>query len=99
MKTERLTLHLNIEDGLYLVDAATQLIVGSTVDGEFTDAENQYHAEIIWRAVNSHDALLEAAKDALAVIKRLADEEGRFFDDRDMEMGLEGKLEQAIKLG
>ncbi len=50
----------------------------------------------IVRAVNSHEALLAVAKDSLAIIKRLADKNGMFFDDRDNQMGLEGKLIQAI---
>ncbi len=57
---------------------------------------NRKDGDLIFRAVNSHEALLEIAKDSLAIIKRLADKNGMFFDDRDNQMGLEGKLIQAI---
>jgi hypothetical protein len=39
--------------------------------------------------------MLEALKDAQAVIRQLA-EEGRFFDDQNRQQGLEGKINQAM---
>ncbi len=59
------------------------------------DAMNEKDANLIVRAVNSHDALLDALKDAQAVIKQLASE-GRFFDDRNRSIGLEGKIDSTI---
>ena len=61
---------------------------GYVGDGFIADVDTRANAEFIVRAVNAHEALLEAVKLALQFIQ--------FCKDTDIESSLEIRLKQAI---
>lgn len=58
--------------------------------------EMQANAAFIVKAVNVHDELVYALESAKKIIDYLAEHEGRFFDDFDSEMGLQGRINAAL---